>query len=77
MESIDEGTFIDEIKKAQIICCPEYGYFIDFEKPNPYHKTPFEFYENVYAYRAQHELGDILFLKRDDKLFLTAFIIGK
>lgn len=74
MQPIDTVSFQRKIKYAQIICAPEHGYYICFDKKSPYEKSLFQIPENSELFISEHHFGELLKLKKDGKVSMIAFV---
>jgi len=74
MDSIDTINFQRKMKRAQMICAPEYGYFICFDKKSPYENNLFQIPDGSELFVSEHHFGELLKLKIDGKVRMMAFV---
>lgn len=63
-----------KVADAAIICSPEFGYFIGFERKNPYEKLRMQIPFDYDIILTKHIFGELLKIKKENKVMMIAFL---
>ena len=74
MENISHSEFSERMKKAVMICSPEYGHYVNVEKRSPYYQKPFVVPEELDTFCFESETGMALKLSKGNEIILCAYI---
>lgn len=74
MQPLNALSFQEKMSKVQMICSPEHGHYIGFDRKNPYEKSVFQIPEESELFLSTHQFGEILTLKKDGRVSMVAFL---